>query len=85
MSIRDRLVADWRRAHKWASIRLSALGVFLFSALAGLPELVPHIWAQVPVDVKEYLPAGLKSLLPLLFVVAIIIGRIHKRKDKADG
>jgi len=65
------LVEDWRRAHRWLSVRLMALGVALQSA-----------WPLVPDDVKSHLPSWLFSSLSIGILIAAVAGRLVQQAPK---
>lgn len=67
--VEKHLVDDWRRWHKWASIRWAAL-------LLGLLELQDYL-----PRIKEYLPDGWVKY----FAFAIIIARLLKPRMAAQG
>lgn len=63
--IERHLVDDWRRWHKWASVRWA----FLLLGLAELQDYLPGI--------KEYLPAGWVKYI----AIAIVIARLLKGRE----
>lgn len=66
-----KLVDDWRRAWRWASVRASASGVLL----VGASEVAQQGWLGLSDDVRANIPHGdtiaiaLFILIPLLRIV----------------
>ena len=63
MKLIDDIRDDWKVATKWASVRLSGLGVVLTGA-----------WAVMPADLRAQMPY-LEIVAPLLFAL-VIFGRV---------
>jgi hypothetical protein len=66
-----RLVADWKRAHRWFSTRAMAASAAVQLAWVGLPE-----------SLRSHIPQWLVSLLAIGLLVAGAFGRIVKQEDK---
>lgn len=66
------MVKDWRNAWRWLSVQLAAL-------LA----VMPFVWAELPHDVKEYIPSEWHPWIVSGMALAIIIGRM-KNQGGAD-
>lgn len=63
-----KLVADWQEAHRWISIRLSALGVAL-----------PPAWLAMPDDWRAAVPRW--AILAFTFLsLSVIAGRMVDQK-----
>lgn len=69
-----RLVDNWRIAHRWFTMRLSAL------ALA----LVP-VWALIPQEWRDSVPKWVLMLLFGGYAMAIMGGRVVKQGSKSDA
>lgn len=66
-----KLVADWRKAYKWWSVRLAAL-------LA----VMPIVWMNLPPDVKAMIPDGWHIWIVSMVSLGVIVGRL---KDQGDA
>jgi hypothetical protein len=71
------LVPEWRKAHRFISVRAAALNVALLAT-----------WATLPDDLKNYLP---RWLLPVVALFILIVGTagvmVNQKKlitDKPD-
>ena len=80
-ALRARLIDDVRHAWRFATVWLSALAASLMTVLAAFPDL----WAQMPAEVRELLPARAQAVVPALFFVAILAARIIKQAPPARG
>lgn len=69
-SMKISLVEDWRAAHRWASVRLAALGTTVTVA-----------WNSMPDDLKALLPAALTRWLAPALLVTIVIARLLQVED----
>lgn len=76
MNLRDRLVDDWCHAWRWWSVRMTALGGLLMSALAMIPVL--------PVEIQALFPPSVRVAVAGLWVAASIYARVAKQKPDAD-
>ena len=77
---RARLIDDLRHCWRFTSVWLSASGASLMAALAAFPGL----WAAMPAEVRELLPARAQAVVPALFFVAILAARVTKQKAPAQ-
>jgi hypothetical protein len=80
MRLQDRLVADWRHAHKWWSTWL--LG------LSALVQFIPadtflSVYAMVPEDLQMLLPS--RTLIVVTLTLLTFVARVTHQKGKADG
>lgn len=73
----DRLVDDWREAMRWWSVRMTALGGLLMSALAMIPAM--------PNEIQQLLPPSVRVAIAGLWVAASIYARVAKQKPNAKG
>ena len=60
-----RLVADWKRAHRWFSVHAMVLAGALQAA-----------WLAVPDDLRTSVPAWVPQVLTGLLLIAGILGRL---------
>ncbi|MNO13165.1 hypothetical protein D3C76_27930 [compost metagenome] len=74
-----KLIPEWKRAWKFASIRWNLLGVLAM----GVVEFLNQTWQSLPPDVRDHLPHASKIAMAL-FVLSII-GRMFKKKGVTDG
>lgn len=56
--IKSRLVADWRNASRWWSVRMNAIGALLLPLLTLVPSMPPEIQAIFPPSVRAGLAAA---------------------------
>lgn len=61
-SIQARLVADWRDASGWWSVRWAALGTILLPVMTVVPSLPAEVQAMLPPSVRVIV-TGLWSLV----------------------
>lgn len=74
-----KLVNNWRRAWRWSSVRLSALG----AVLMGAAEVAGSSWAALPPDVRDAIPHA--PTIALVLFVLVPVARVFKREGKDDG
>lgn len=61
-------------------MRFMAAGLFLLSLLEWFPDQAWAIWAQMPDDMKAYIPAAWAPKIPaVLFALAMISRLIQQR------
>lgn len=77
-------IDHWRKAHKLWSVRLSAFGALLMSALTVWPDRVWQIWQLLPNDVRRLLPEQVVSLVATCLFVLSAISRLIKQ-SKLNG
>ena len=78
-----RLVKDWRKAWKWLSVQLAAMGVLITSALIIAPQTVLMAWAMLPDALREELGDWKKQIAAAVFLMAIVARLIDQApKDK---
>lgn len=73
-----KLVNNWRRAWRWSSVRLSALG----AVLMGAAEVAGSSWAALPPDVRDVIPHA--PTIALVLFVLMPVARIF-RQGTDDG
>jgi hypothetical protein len=78
-ALRNRLVADWRSAAKWWSVRLVAASAVI--------QIIPadsflSVYAMVPADLQMLLPS--RTLIVVTLSVLALLARVTKQKDKTD-
>ncbi len=64
------LVSDWRRALRWHSTQI-------FVALAAIPP----VWAELPADLKAYVPETWRPWIVAAIAVIGILGRLRSQDD----
>lgn len=72
-----RLVDDWKRCHKWWSVRMLALSGTLQLAYAGLPQRVHD-------DLPQWVTQNFTTAILVLTVVAGV-SRVVQQKDGDNG
>lgn len=73
-----RLVDDWKRSWKFASVQWNVVGI-----LCMLLEIVQQTWQSLPPAIAEQIPNSSRIAL-VLFLLATV-GRLIKLKEKQDG
>lgn len=83
--LRIELVEDWREAHKWSSMRLSAFLAALYLALPHLLALLAHLlpllsdhWLEVAPWVMHFFPTASQSVVPVIGLLLMMGCRITK-------
>jgi hypothetical protein len=70
-----KVIPEWRRAWRFWSVRLNALGLVLLAAEQALP-----LWGLVPAEARAVLPRWLGLGLPLLCFVLATAARIVRQE-----
>lgn len=78
--IEARLIAEWRQAWKFWSVRLNGLGI----TLIGVPEILSYSWSSMPADLREALPYAQHVAIGL-FVASLVARIIKQPKVGGDG
>jgi hypothetical protein len=74
-----KLVDDWRRAWRWSSVQLSAVG----AVVMGAAEIAGSSWSALPPDVRDNIPHA--QTIALVLFVLLPIARIFTKGGKDDG
>lgn len=77
-ALRLRLIDDWRKAYKFATIQFATFFVFLF----GLGPSLVNSWSFIPDDLKNALPQGTARWLALAAFLLTLLGRVTKLDRK---
>ena len=72
------VIPEWKRAWRFASIRLSMLGVFIMT----LSEILGATWSGLPPSLQDKIPHA--STIALVLFALSIIGRVLKTQEKQD-
>lgn len=80
-ALRLRLIDDWRKAYKFASVQLAAVFTFLF----GLGPSLVNSWSFIPDDMKNALPQGMARWIALAALGLILFGRVTKLERKQQN
>lgn len=75
-----KLIENWKVAHRYWSVRLSAAGALLMGGLGTLSTAFPGAWASVPQDTRDKLP----SWLGFAVLGAVMVARMVRQKDHHD-
>lgn len=73
------LVPNWKRAYRWASVQLSAVGIIIFGVL----EVIQSGIISLPEHLLNRIPHG--SSLALILSALTLIGRLYKWKENRHG
>jgi len=79
MSIR--LIDEWRQAHTFASVRVSAA----FATVFGLGPTLVSAWGALPDDLKQQLPQGWARFIAVAGFVLVLLARIFTIDKTGDG
>lgn len=75
-----KLISDWKKAWKFPSVWLTALGIVLSSAV----EIISTAWKMLPPHLAAKLPGS--TSVAIVFMGLALIGRILSfGDDKIDG
>jgi hypothetical protein len=77
------MIADWRRAWRLWSVRVSALGSLIFALLLAAPDQVLAIWSALPPELQAMIPNSRE--LGLFLLVGSTIARILKQRQASHG
>lgn len=87
--IKSRLIDDWRKGHKFWSVRLSGIGIALQTLFLSWGNLPLDIWNVMPHELRQHVPPRIAFALPALFFAAAMIARFiqqgKKDADPSDG
>lgn len=75
------LIDDWRRAHRFSSVRLSGAAAIVF----GLGPSLLGAWAALPDDLKAALPSGWARVIATVAFVLVTAARYTKINGGGDG
>jgi hypothetical protein len=84
-ALHARLTDDWRRAWKWGSMRIAALGAAIYGAFIAWPGLALEVWNMIPQSVREYLPDNMNRVGAFVVCLGVIVTRLHKKPEKPNG
>jgi hypothetical protein len=73
MTLKDRLVADWREISGYWSVRWAAAGALLLPLLQVLPNVMP-------VQIAALLPTNARAMVDALWCVGFIVLRAWSQK-----
>ena len=77
------LIPNWRRAPRLWSVRVSAIGAAIYTAMLAAPDQALALWLALPPEVQALIPGAPK--LGLLISAATIVARLIPQKSDADG
>lgn len=69
------LIKGWQKWYKFWSIQLGMIGTAITSVLVAYPNLAIDLWAIMPQEFKDLIPA---SSMPLIGVVIFIVSMASK-------
>ena len=73
------LVRNWRKCHRFWSVRLAILGSIITSTLITIPEAALYVWNTFPQDLKDMIPQEYTPLIGVFIFVLSVIGRVVKQ------
>lgn len=73
------LIDDWKKAHRYWSVRLNSAGI----ALMGLAGIVSEAWNSMPSDLRQAVPYA-QGIAMGLFILGLV-ARVVKQKGPDDA
>lgn len=80
-----KLVDDWRRAWRWWSVQLGAIGNALLIVLLSMPDLAREAWVELPPELRAMLPERVAYWVPVALLLASMIARVIQQGEKENG
>lgn len=78
------LIDDLDQAYKFWSVRLGVIATALQALLTWWPDAGLTLWNSMPGEVKDVLPQGVVTSLPLFLFAAAMVARVVKQ-DTSSG
>lgn len=73
------LIDDWKKAHRYWSVRLNSAGI----ALMGISGIVNEAWNSMPPDLRQAVPYA-QGIATALFVLGLF-ARVVKQKGPGNA
>jgi len=81
-----RLIEQWRSFWRMWSLRFTAMGTVLLSWITMSPDILIAAWANLPDEVKAYIPQQyLMHVTIALFVLGMVSRLVKQEKLNAQG
>lgn len=77
-------IEQWRQWHKLWSVRLSAFGSILMTALTVWPDRVFQIWLMMPPEVRRLMPEQMITSIAAIIFLLTAVSRVIKQKKLAQ-
>lgn len=77
-------IEQWRQWYKLWSVRLSAFGTVLMTALTVWPDRVFQIWLMMPPEVRRLMPEQVVTGIAALIFLLTAVSRLIKQKKLAQ-
>lgn len=74
------LIANWREASRWWSMRVSALGSLLFAAMGLMPDQLLTLWNMMPAEIRDHVPSRAASWIGVILFVLVAVTRVLPQK-----
>ena len=74
-------IDDLRLAPRFLSVRFGALAVLVQGLLETWPEYILSLWNQLPAAVTATLPERIVFAVPILLMIASLVGRLIKQRS----
>ena len=71
-----KLIPDWKKAWKFASVQINTIGIFVLSAL----DIIQQSWNVVPVAMQSKIPYS--TTIAIVLMALGIVGRLFVLKGK---
>ena len=75
------LISDWKKAWRFWSVQLAAVGALLTTALIALPDVAIGAWAVLPAEMKAAIPSEYMPLLGVAVFVLSMVARVIKQPE----
>jgi hypothetical protein len=79
-----RLIPDWKKCHRFWSVRISALGAAIMGLFTIWPDSALQLWAAMPDEVRTLIPHRIVSGLAAFVFVMTTASRIVKQRPKDE-
>jgi len=75
-----KLIEQWRSFWRMWSLRFTALGTVLLGLITASPDIITLAWANLPVEMKAYIPEQYLMYITIALFVLGMVSRIIKQE-----
>lgn len=79
-----KLIPDWRRSWRLASVRVAAIGAIGATVAAAAPDMLLQVWQALPEEVRAHAPDYLSRWITPALFAATLAARILKQRSSID-
>lgn len=81
-----KLIPNWRKAHRMASMQLAAIGSLLTSVLIAVPDVAVYAWNMLPAEFRSWVPPQYMPLVGVVIFALSMLARVVQQKSvSGDG